>query len=277
MMTADLLGIGEMFSHEFMRNAFVAGTAIAVACGLVGRYLVLRAQVFAGDALSHVAFAGALGALAFGIDVRIGLYVSVVAIALLLGALGTAGGADDVVIGSVFVWVLGLGVLFLSLFTTSRATSNSTAGISVLFGSIFGLDRERTVTAVVVGVVVVGAIALIARPLLFASVDGGVAAASGVPVRALGLVFLVLVGLAAGEATQAIGALLLLGLLATPAAAAQNMTTKPYAALVLSAVIAVGCTWIGLLVSYRMSDIPPSFAIVATLTVAYVASMIARR
>ena len=161
MIVADLFGIGDMLSHEFMRNAFVAGTAIAMASGLVGYFLVLRSQVFTGDALSHVAFTGALGALAVGIDLRIGLFASVVAVSLLLGALGQRGRADDVVIGSVFVWILGLGVLFLSLFTTSRATGNSTAGVSVLFGSIFGLSNGRTATAAFIAVAVTFAIVLV--------------------------------------------------------------------------------------------------------------------
>jgi zinc/manganese transport system permease protein len=271
---ADLFGIGEMLSHAFMRNAFLAGTAIAAASGLVGYFLVLRSQVFSGDALSHVAFTGALAALAFGIDIRVGLFVSVAAISMLLGALGRRGRADDVVIGSVFVWILGLGVLFLSLFTSSRATSNSTAGVSVLFGSIFGLDDNRTATAVVVALAVSAAMLFIARPLLFASIDEAVAAARGVPVRALGYFFLILVGLTAAEATQAIGALLLLGLLAAPAAAAQRITTRPYPAFVISAALAIGSTWTGLFVSYRIPKLPPSFAIVATVTAVYAATAV---
>src|ERR1700682_3497186 len=97
---ADVFGISEMLSHPFMRNAFLAGTAIAAASGLVGYFLVLRSHVFTGDALSHVAFTGALAALAFSVDVRVGLFVSVVAVSLLLGALGQRGRADDVIIGS---------------------------------------------------------------------------------------------------------------------------------------------------------------------------------
>jgi zinc/manganese transport system permease protein len=271
---ADLFGIGDMLSHDFMRNAFIAGTAIAAASGLVGYFLVLRSQVFTGDALSHVAFTGSLAALALGVDIRIGLFASVVAVSLLLGAMGTRGRADDVVIGSVFVWILGLGVLFLSLFTTSRATSNSTAGVSVLFGSIFGLDDGRTMTAVVVAIVVIAAMLVIARPLLFASIDEAVATARGVPVRALGYVFLVIVGLTAAEATQAIGALLLLGLLAAPAAAAQRLTTRPFVAFGWSALIAVGSTWTGLVVSYRVPNVPPSFAIIATVTAVYAATVL---
>ena len=266
---ADVFGLGDMLSHSFMRNAFLAGTAIAAASGLTGYFLVLRSQVFSADALSHVTFTGAFGALAIGLDLRVGLFASVALVSILLGVLGQRGHVDDVVIGSVFVWVLGLGVLFLSLFTASHASANSTAGVTVLFGSIFGLDDGRTVTAVVIALVVVAAMVLIARPLLFASIDAAVAAAKGVPVRSLGFGFLLLVGLATAEATQAIGALLLLGLLAAPAATAQRITPRAYPAFALSAALAIGCVWLGLVVSYRAPQLPPSFAIVAALSAMY--------
>jgi zinc/manganese transport system permease protein len=271
---ADLRGLSDMVSHPFMRNALLAGTAIALASGLVGYFLVLRSQIFSADALSHVSFTGALGALAFGYDLRLGLFASVIVVSVLLASLGDRGRADDVTIGSVFVWVLGLGVLFLSLFASRRATTNGTAGVNVLFGSIFGLDAARTQTAVIVGFLIAAAVVAIARPLLFASIDDAVAAARGVPVRALSYVFLVLVGLATAEATQAIGALLLLALLAAPAAAAQRITARPYAALALSAAIATGCTWIGLFISYRAPSLPPSFCIVATATVAFTGAVV---
>ena len=143
-----VLAAGGLFEQPFMQHALLAGTAIALSCGLVGYFLVIRGQVFTGDAMSHVAFTGALAALAIGLDLRIGLFAGVIVVGLLLGALGPRGRPDDVVIGGVYVWVLGLGVLFLSLFTTHRSTSNSTGGVSVLFGSIFGLDNERTLVAV---------------------------------------------------------------------------------------------------------------------------------
>ena len=272
MVTAGIFDLGGMLADDFMRNAFLAGTAVAAASGLVGYFLVLRNQVFTGDALSHVAFTGALAALAVGVDLRVGLFGGVIAVALLMAALGDRGRADDVVIGGVFAWILGLGVLFLSQFTSHRSTSNSTAGVSVLFGSIFGLDHDRTVIAVLVAVAVCATVGIIARPLLFASIDATVAAARGVPVRALGYGFLVLVGITAGEATQAVGALLLLALLAAPAAAAQRMTARPYRALVLSAVLAIASVWIGLTVSYWAPQLPPSFCIVATLAVLYVSA-----
>jgi zinc/manganese transport system permease protein len=272
----DLFGISDMLSHDFMRNAYLAGTAIAAASGLVGYFVVLRSQVFTGDALSHVAFTGALAALAFGFDPQIGLFAGVIAIAVVMGALGDRGHADDVVIGGVFAWILGLGVLFLSVFTTHHATGNSTAGVSVLFGSIFGLDHGRTITAVTIAGVITTSVVLVARPLLFASIDATIAAARGVPVRALGYGFLILVALTAAEATQAVGALLLLGLLAAPAAAAQQLTDRPYRALLVSMLIAVTSMWIGLALSYRIPKLPPSFAIIATLTAAYLAAVLAR-
>ena len=150
--------------------------------------------------------------------------------AVLLGALGDRARADDVVIGSVFAWTLGLGVLFLSIFTTERSAGNGTAGVRVLFGSIFGLSRSDVWTATVIAVSVAALLLAIVRPLLFASLDPAVAAARGVPVLALGLGFLVLVGLVAAEASQAVGALLLLGLLSAPAGAAQRLTADRIAA-----------------------------------------------
>ncbi len=260
------------FSHPFFQHAFLAGTAIAAAAGLIGYFMVLRAQVFTGDALSHVAFTGALAAFALGVDPRIGLYGGTVAVAVLLGALGRRGRADDVAIGSVFSWILGLGVFFLTLYTTSRSAGNGGAGVGVLFGSVFGLSGAQALTAALVGAGICGAVLAVARPLLFASVDESVAAARGVPVRLLGFVFLALAGACAAESTQAVGALLVLGLLAAPAGAAQRLTARPHLALGLSAGLAVGAMWAGLALSYAVPRVPPSFAIVATATAVYAAT-----
>lgn len=267
--TDPVAGIGHMLAQPFLARAFVAGGLIAVAAGLVGYFLVLRSQVFTGDALSHVAFTGALGALAVGIDLRAGLFGACVAFALAMAALGRKGRADDVVIGSVFAWVLGLGVLFLTIYTTSSRAGGGDTGPNVLFGSIFGLTAGQSVVAASIALGVVAAIVTMARPLLFASIDPAVAAAHGVPVTALGLAFLALVGITAGEATQAVGALLLLGLLAAPAGAAQRLTTNPWTALTLAGGIALGSMWAGLCLSYAASGLPPSFSIIAMATASY--------
>ncbi|MFF7602642.1 metal ABC transporter permease [Streptomyces mirabilis] len=262
------------FQHAFFVHALLAGTGIALAAGLVGYFLVLRAQVFTGDALGHVAFTGALGALAAGVDLRLGLFAATIGVAVLIGTLGRRGRADDIAIGSVFSWLLGLGAFFLTLYTTSRSAAHGTAGVSVLFGSIFGLSSGQAWTAAAVGVVVCTAVLLLARPLLFASVDETVAAARGVPVRALGIAFLVLVGACTAEATQAVGSLLLLGLLAAPAGAAHRLTDRPYRALWLSAALALAEMWTGLALSYAVPVLPPSFAILATAAMVYAAVLV---
>jgi zinc/manganese transport system permease protein len=267
-----------MFAHPFMQHAFLAGTGVAIAAGLVGYFLVLRAQVFTADALSHVAFTGALAALAAGLDARIGLFAVTITVALGMGALGRRGRPDDVVIGGMFAWILGLGVFFLTLYTTTRSgTGNGSASVTVLFGSIFGLSASRAALAAAIALVISAALVAIARPLLFASLDEDVAAARGVPVRLLGFGFLVLVGATAAESSQVVGALLILGLLAAPAGAASRLTTRPLRALGLSAAIAVASLWIGLTASYAIPKMPPSFAILAVATLIYLIAIVASR
>ncbi len=264
-----------MFAQEFIRNAWIAGTAIALASGLIGYFVVLRAQVFAGDALSHVAFTGALAAAAAGIDVRTGLFAATILIALLLGALGERSHADDVTIGVTFAAILGLGVYFLALFSAGSGGGNGLLGARTLFGSIFGLSATDALIATLIAAGIIAVLLTVARPLLFASIDPAVAAARGVPVRALGLLLLALLGATTAEATQAIGALLLLGLLAAPAGAAQRLTANPYHALGLSATIAVLCTWAGLTISYLIPTLPPSSAIIAVAAGVYLVAFLA--
>lgn len=266
--------LGDIFAHPFMRYAFLAGTAVALAAGLVGYFLVLRAQIFTADALSHVAFTGALAALAAGFDLRVGLFAVTVLVALGMGALGRRARPDDIVIGGVFAWILGLGVFFLTLYTTHRSSgTNGQAGVTVLFGSIFGLSAGDARLTTIVAAAVCVAVVAIARPLLFASLDEAVATAHGVRVRLLGYGFLVLVATTTAESTQVVGALLILGLLAAPAGAAMRLTARPLRALWISAAIAVASVWIGLVVSYAVPQVPPSFGILSVATLAYVGSV----
>ena len=264
-----------MFAHEFMRNALIAGSFVGLACGLVGYFVVLRAQVFAGDALSHVAFTGALAAAVLGLNILVGLYAATILGGIAMGLLGDKARADDVTIGSLFAWTLGLGVLFLAIFTTEHSAGNGTAGVRVLFGSIFGLSGSDVRIAVVLALLASAAVLAIARPLLFASLDAAVAAAQGVPVRALGLGFLALLGLVAAQATQAVGALLLLGLLAAPAGAAHRLTVSPFRGLALSALFSVGSIWIGLTLAYVFPRLPPSAMIIAAAVGIYVLALAA--
>ncbi len=269
-----MTGLQGMLSHPFMQNAFLAGTSVALLSGLVGFFVVLRGQVFAGDALSHVAYAGALAALAAGVDLRFGLFAATVAVGLALGFLGGRGAADDAVIGTTFAWVLGLGVFFLAYYTThgSGSTVNGNANVTVLFGSIFGISTAAAITSAWIAAGLIVVLVVIARPLLFASIDPAVAAGRGVPVRILGPLFLAIVGATAGEASQAVGALLLLGLLAAPAAAARRLTDRPWAAFCLAGALAVAAMWAGLTLSFMVDALPPSFTIMAAAAAEYVVS-----
>lgn len=265
-----------MLAHEFMRNAFLAGTFIALACGLVGYFVVLRGQVFAGDALSHVAFTGALAAAAAGVDIRLGLFVATIGVAIGMGGLGQRARPDDVVIGSVFAWVLGLGVLFLSLFVNGASGGDGTAAVRVLFGSILGLSTGEALLAALIAIAASLALLTIARPLLFSSLDPEVARGLGMPVRLLGLAFLVILAAVAAEATQAVGALLLLGLLAAPGGAARLLTENPWHGLALSAAIAVAATWVGLILSYEIDSLPAGTAVICVATAFFLFAAITR-
>ena len=264
-----------MFSHELFRHALLAGTAVAIASGLVGYFVVLRAQVFAGDALTHVAFTAAVAAAAAGADPRTGLFAGTILIALLLGGLGGRAPAGDATIGVAFAWILGLGVLCLTLFTDS--SGDGLLGARTLFGSIFGLSSADAWMALAVCGAAALAVIAAARPLLFASVDPEVAALRGVPVRALGLLALALLGATTAEATQSVGALLFLGLLSAPAGAARALTASPYRGIVLSAGLATGATWCGLILGYLIPSLPPSSAIVTVAAAIYALSLVARR
>jgi zinc/manganese transport system permease protein len=261
---------------DFMRNAFVAGGCIAFAAGLVGYFVVLRNQVFTTDVLGHAAFTGSLGGLLVGLNLLTGIFGSCIAVALAIGTLGGRGRGRDVAIGTVFAWVLGVGVLFLSLYTTSLSAASGSVGVSVLFGSILSLQSFQVVVASVAGVVTILLTLVIARPLLFMSVDPDVAVARGVPARALTALFMVLVAVTVAEAVQAVGALLIFGLMVTPPAVAQNLSTRPWLGLLLSALIALAVVWAGLVLAFYISY-PASFFITTIAFVAYLSSQLARR
>jgi zinc/manganese transport system permease protein len=258
-----------MFAHEFVRNAYLAGTFIALACGAIGWFVVLRGQVFAGDALSHVAFVGAIGAAVLGADERVGLFVLTLAVAAVMAALGRRAQADDVVIGTTFAWILGVGVLLLALLATSASGGQGITAANTLFGQIYTLTGGAARLAAVIALAVVVLVLAVFRPLLLCTLDADLATVRGVPVRALGAGFLALLAVTTAESTQAVGALLLLGLLSAPAGAAHQLTARPYAGLAISAGFAVAAMWGGLALSYAIAALPPSSAIIGLAAAGY--------
>ena len=266
-----------MLAREFIRNAYLAGTFIALACGVVGWFVVLRGQVFAGDALSHVAFVGAIAAAVAGVDERVGLFALTLVLAGAMAAFGRRAELDDVTIGVVFSWILGIGVLLIALLASSTSGNDGLIVANTLFGSILGLSAGQALAAAAVGAAVVLVAIAIARPLLFASLDPQLARLQGVPVRALGVALMLALAAVTAEGTQAIGALLVLGLIAAPAGAAQRLTSRPYRGMAISGAIAVGATWAGLALSDALASLPPSSAIVAFAVGAYALSAVLAR
>jgi zinc/manganese transport system permease protein len=239
--------------------------------------VVLRGQLFAGDALTHVAFVGAVAAAVLGFDERVGLFVLTLAVAGGMAALDRRGQADDVVIGTVFAWILGIGVLLLAVLATSSAGGTGIAAANTLFGSIYSLSAGGSRLAAAIGLAACAGVLLVLRPLLLTTLDAEGASVRGVPARALGIGFLGLLAVVTAESTQAVGALLLLGLLAAPAGAAHRLTASPYRGLALSGLLAVLAMWGGLALSYQFSALPPSSAIIGLAGAAYVVAMLAAR
>ena len=249
--------------YAFMQHAYTAGAIVAIVAGVVGYFVVLRSLSFAGHALSHIGFAGATGAVALGVNPIYGLLVFTIGGAVGMGALGKRIYGRDVVIGIVLAWMLGLGVLFLSLYS-----GYATEAYALLFGEILGISQTDVVVTLVAGVVTLAAIAIMFRPLLFASVDSDVAEARGVPVKLLSILFMVVLAISVSEAVQVVGVLLIFALLVTPPAIAERLTARPGMAIALSVLLALLFTWIGLFVSFYL-PYPVSFFITTLAFVTY--------
>jgi zinc/manganese transport system permease protein len=239
--------VEQLFAYHFMQNAFLAGTLVAVVAGVVGYFMVLRSQSFAGHTLAQVGFPGALGAVLIGLSPVFGLIGFGVGAALLIGALSAREvKGQDIAVGMVLAFSLGLGLLFVRL-----SHYNNTTGVySLLFGSVLGVSDRDIGPIALTTLVTLATLVVIARPLLFASIDPEVAASRGVPVRLLSTLFLVLLAFAVAEAVQIVGVLLIFALLVTPAAIAQQITARPVLSIGLSIVLALLFTWLGLAIGY---------------------------
>jgi len=263
--------IRQVLQFPFMVNAFRAGTIVAVLSGLVGWFMVLRKQSFAGHTLAVVGFPGAAGAVLVGASATYGLFVFAIAAALLIAAVPAGLGEQSAVTGTVQAFALACGFLFLSLHGGFLASVNA-----LLFGSFLGITTQQVLVLLLAAVVALAVLAGLARPLLFASVDPGVAGARGVPVRALSLGFLVLLGVAAAEASQITGTLLVFALLVVPAAAAQRLTPSPLRSVVLTVLLGVAITWLALFLGYFI-DYPVGFFLTAIAFVVYLAAVGGRK
>jgi zinc/manganese transport system permease protein len=260
-----------MFEYDFMVNAFAASGIVAVLAGIVGYFLVMRGQTFAGHALSHVGFTGATGAVLIGISPIWGMIGFTLVAGVGMGALGERLAGRDVAIGVILSLALGFGLLFLHFFT-----AYATQVTALLFGNVLGVNASTLGVLAALGVLSLLALAAIMRPLLFASLQPELAEAKGVSLRLVSVLFLAIAALAVAACTQIVGVLLVFTLMVGPAAAAQNLTTRLSAGLVLAALLALAQAWLGLTLAFY-TDWPTSFWITALAALVYGGSLLGRR
>lgn len=263
----------DMFAYEFMNNAFAAASIAAAVSGIVGYFLVMRGQTFAGHALSHIGFAGATGAGLIGLAPLWGLLGFTLVAGVVMGALSERISNRDIAIGIVLSLALGFGLLFLHYYT-----SFATQATALLFGNVLAVDVRTIATLAVLGLITLAALAIIMRPLIFVSLQPELAEAKGVPVRFVSIVFLAIVALAVSECAQIVGVLLVFTLMVGPPATAQRLTTGLWSGLFYSALVALGEAWLGLTLAFY-TDWPVSFCIALLSGLAYFASLstLARR
>ncbi len=263
--------MGSLFTYDFVLRAFAASGIVAIVAGTVGYFLVLRGQTFAGHALSHIGFAGATGAALIGVPPLAGLIAFVVAAGTAIGLLGERVSGRDVTIGMVLSVSLGFGLLFLSL-----TTSHATAATTLLFGNVLAVTPSMLATLALLGVVTLAALGWISRPLVFATLQPELAEAKGVSARTIGTLFLALVALATAQSIQIVGVLLVFTLMVGPPAAAQLLTRRLGFGIALSALLALGQAWLGIVIAFY-TDWPTSFWITALSALVYAGAALAAR
>jgi zinc/manganese transport system permease protein len=255
-------------SQPFAQHALLAGGLVALMCGLIGPFVVTRGLAFAVHGTSELAFTGAAAGLLVDNNPIAGALIGALVVAAVIGALGESARERDSAIGVILAFGLGVGVLLLSYYH-----GFATAATNILFGDIFGVSNDQLVALVVIGVGAVLVMTAVYRPLLFASVDADVATARGVPVRFLGVVFLLVLALTVTAAAQVVGTLLVLSLAITPAAAAQRWSPNPLIVTGLSIVFALLAADGGILLSLAYSPKPSVFVTFISFGI-YVASRV---
>jgi zinc/manganese transport system permease protein len=261
----------QIFFYPFMQHAYEAGTVVAIVAGIVGYFVVLRRSSFAAHSLSHIGFAGAAGAALFGISPVYGLLLFTTVGGSSMAILSPKATYRDISIGTVLAFMLGLGVLFISLYA-----GYATAAYSILFGEILGISSSDVLLTFVAGLVILAAIAVVYRPLLFSSLDEDVAEAKGLPTFILGIVFMLLVAVATSIAVQVVGVLLIFSLMVTPAAIAQQLAKRPRRVIMISVGVALMTTWLGLFVAFY-EPYPVSFFITSIVFVFYLLARLSNR
>lgn len=279
---------GAVFARGFFASspvhiAVAVGALAAIVGAVVGIFTVLRGQSFAGEAFSDIGTTGGSGAFLVGVGPIWGFLVLGVAAAAAMEAIGVQRARGrDLATGVVLGAALGLAALFLYLSTTGSSTTGAT--VTILFGSAFSTPKSTLPLAIVLAVIAVGTIVACYRPLLLSSVSAELAAARGIPVRLIGVLYMLAVAVAMTLAAITIGTILSTALLIGPAATALRLTRSPGKALLAAIGLGVAAMWIGIVLAYDSFDWPPagnawpvSFFVVALVLIMYVLSGLGER
>ncbi|BCL83818.1 ABC transporter permease [Ktedonobacteria bacterium brp13] len=248
----------DLFSSSFIQNALLTGTCVAIVSAFVGYFLIARGMTFAGHALSHIGFAGAAGAVLLGLSPLVGLLVFTIGAGVGISLISKEARSRDLAIGIILTFALGLGILFLSLYS-----GYAERVYAILFGDILGISQTDVQVTAIFGAITIIALLAIFRPLLFSSFDPEVAEARGVYVRSLAVGFLVLVAIAVSMSVQVVGVLLVFTLLIGPAATAMRLVKRPVLVIGLAMVLGIVYVWVGIFLAINVADAmwPPSFFI----------------
>ncbi len=253
-----------MLEYSFMQYAFLGGTIIAVVCGVVSYFVIVRRTAFAAHALGHISMTGAAASLLLGLPAMLGLLVINIFSSIIMGLMGEKIKKNDLVIGLVLTFFLGLGAYFLYLYQTGYA-----GGVmSILFGNILAISPEQILVLLILGAIVLISLIIISRPLLYASFDPVSAASKKIPLRRLAILFFVILAVTVSMACQIVGALLVFSLLIGPGAIASQWCDGFYSSILISVCASVLTVWISLTLSFYC-NLPASFCITMIICIIY--------
>ncbi len=254
----------DVLNYPFIQNAIVTGTFVAVIAAIVGYFMISRGLTFAGHALPNIGFAGAAGAVYLGINPIYGLFVFTIAAAIGIGLIGKEIRDRDISIGVLMTFALGIGLMFLTLYS-----GYAERVYSILFGTILGISRYDVKLTAISALITIGVLLIIYRPLLFSTFDPLVAEARGVPVRFLSVFFLILVAVTISLSIQVMGALLVFTLLVGPAATAARLVQRPLSVILIAIALGILYVWISILLAAKFDHIPVSFLIATLAFIVY--------
>lgn len=258
----------EPLSFGFMQRGLLASVLVAAICGVLGSFVVLKGLAFIGDALAHASFGGVALAFVLGANIYLGAFVFAIATALGIGAISRRGRvSSDTAIGVLFSGTFALGILIIS-----RVDRYTTDLFGYLFGDVLSITIRDLWTIGVLGLVVLALVSIFYRQLLFVAFDPTVAAASGIPTRALEYLLLALLGVTIVTAVQAVGIVMVVALLVTPSATASLFTRRFHHMIFASVAAGTLSALLGIYLSYYL-DVASGAAIILVATALFFVSL----